>query len=155
MSYSFVRLYLSKCDVRVLNLIWINPKRFLIILYVFGSNFYHFLCSCLVFTLFFIVLPCFVLKNRCQCFSRLSWRLASRETPVVSSSRSFWRLTRGLLATHSRLAKIFATETRDSPSREMPRNSFLKGFLWETYFKPLPSSLKPLFQYFYIKTQPI
>ena len=112
------------------------------------------------------------MKNRCQNFSRLSWRLASRETPVASSSRSFWRLTRGLLAAHSRLAKIFATETRgsrlklaargllateprDSPSRETPRNSFLKGFLWETCFKPLPSSLKPLFQYFYIKTQPI
>ena len=113
-SYLVVRLYLSKCDVCVLNHIWINPKRFLIILYVFGSDFYHSLCLCLVFTLFFIVLPCSVLKNRCQCFSRLSWRLASRETPVASSSRSFWRLTRGLLATHSRLAKIFTTETRDS-----------------------------------------
>ena len=33
------------------------------------------------------------------------------------------------------------------------RNSFLKSFSWETYFKPLLSYLKPLFQYFYIKTQ--
>ena len=40
-------------------------------------------------------------------------------------------------------------------SREMPRNSFLKGFSRETCFKPLPSSLKPIFQYFYIKTQSI
>ena len=60
-----------------------------------------------------------------------------------------------LLVTHSWLVKIFATESRDSPNRRMPRNNFLKGFLWETCFKPLPSSLKPLFQYFYIKTQPI
>ena len=52
MSYSFVRLYLSKYDVCVLNHIWINPKRFLIILYVFESDFYHSLCLCLVFTLF-------------------------------------------------------------------------------------------------------
>ena len=44
---------------------------------------------------------------------------------------------------------------RDSLSREMPRNNFLKGFLWETYFKPLSSSLKPFFHYFYIKTQSI
>ena len=95
------------------------------------------------------------MKNKCQSFSRLSWRLTSHETPVTSSSRSFWRLTRGLLATHSQLAKIFATKPHDSPSRETPRNSFLKSFLWETCFKPLPSSLKPLFQYFYIKTQPI
>ena len=72
------------------------------------------------------------------------------DSPVASSSRSFWRLTRGLLATHSRLAKILATEPRDSPSCEMPRNSFLKGFLWETCFKHLSSSLKPFFQYFYI-----
>ena len=41
-------------------------------------------------------------------------------------------------------------------SRKTPRISFLKSFfLWETCFKPLSSSLKPLFQYFYIKTQPI
>ena len=51
------------------------------------------------------------------------------------------RLARDSLATCSRLAKIFATEPRNSPSRETPRNSFLKGFLWETCFKPLPSSL--------------
>ena len=40
-------------------------------------------------------------------------------------------------------------------SCETPRNNFLKGFSWKTYFKPLTSSLKPLFQYFYIKTQSI
>ena len=70
--------------------------------------------------------------------------------------------------THSRLVKIFATHltTRenfhDSLNHETPRNNFLKGFSWETCFKPLsssikplPSSLKPLFQYFYIKTQSI
>ena len=77
---------------------------------------------------------------------------------LTRDSRKFSLLklaTRGLLATHSRLVKIFATEPRDSPSCETPRNSFLKGFLWEICFKPLPSSLKPLFQYFYIKTQPI
>ena len=44
--HSFVRLYLFKCDVCVLNYIWINPKIFLIILYAFGSDFYHSLCSC-------------------------------------------------------------------------------------------------------------
>ena len=59
------------------------------------------------------------------------------------------------LATHSRLMKIFATELYDSPSCETPKKSFLKGFSWETCFKPLLSSLKPLFQYFYTKTQSI
>ena len=70
-----------------------------------------------------------------------------------------------------RLMKIFATHlaTRQSCnasgefiqklsqliSRLAPRNSFLKSFSWETCFKPLSSSLKPLFQYFYIKTQSI
>ena len=70
---------------------------------------------------------------------------------LTHDSRKFSRLklaTRGWLATHSRLAKIFATEPRDSPSRETPRNSFLKGFLWETCFKPLPSSLNPSFNIF-------
>ena len=88
-----------------------------------------------------------MLKNKCQSFSRLtlwltrqSWnfsrltlQLASHETPVTSSSRSF----------------------RDSPSRETPRNSFLKSFSWENCFKPLTSSSKLLFQYFFIKTQSI
>ena len=101
-------------------------------------------------------------------------QLATRQSR--NPSREF---IQKLLAAHSRLARgslatreIFATETRgsrlklaargllateprDSPSRETPRNSFLKGFLWETCFTPLPSSLKPLFQYFYIKTQSI
>ena len=90
-----------------------------------------------------------MLKNRCQSFSWLNWWLASHKTPVASSSRSFG----DLLATHLWLVKIFATEPRDSPSHEMPRNSFLKGFLWETCFKPLPSSLKPPFHHFYNKTQ--
>ena len=98
-----------------------------------------------------------MLKNRCQSFSRLtcqlqnfSWltsRLANGETPVVSSFKSF----RDSLTTREN----FHNSLRDSPSREMPRNSFLKSFSWETCFKPLPSSLKPLFQYFYIKTQSI
>ena len=67
----------------------------------------------------------------------------SWNSQVTSSSRSF----RDSLVTHKNL--------RDSPSRETPKNSFLKGFLWETCFKPLPSSLKPLFQFCFIKTQPI
>ena len=82
-------------------------------------------------------------------------QLATRQSQ--NPSREF---IQRLLATHSQLAKSFATEPRDSssretPSRKTPRNSFLKDFLWEICFKPLPSSLKPLFQYFYIKTQPI
>ena len=85
-----------------------------------------------------------MLKNRCQnfsqltCqlwnFSQLSLRLTSCETLDASSSRS----SRDSLAT-----------------RETPRNNFLKGFSWKTCFKPLPSSLKTLFKYFYIKTQSI
>ena len=85
-------------------------------------------------------------------------KLLATHSRLARDSRKFSRLklaTHGWLTIHSRLAKIFATEPRDSPNRETPRNSFLKGFLWETCFKPLPSSLKPLFQYFYIKTQPI
>ena len=59
------------------------------------------------------------------------------------------------LVTHSRLGKIFVIKPHNLPGRETPKNSFLKGFLWEICFKPLPSSLKPLFHYFYIKTQSI
>ena len=83
-----------------------------------------------------------MLNNKCQSFSRFirDWlashkifRYSPRDSPIASSSKSF----------------------HDSPSHEMPRNSFLKSFSWETCFKPFPSSSKPLFQYFYIKTQSI
>ena len=84
-------------------------------------------------------------------------QLATRQSrnPSCEFIQKFWQLTHNLLATHSRLAKIFAIEPCDSPSREMPRNSFLKVFLWETCFKPFPSNLKLLFHYFYIKPQSI
>ena len=53
MPYLFVRLFLFKCDVCVLNYIWIKLKWFLIILYVFGSDFYHHLfCAYFVFHCF-------------------------------------------------------------------------------------------------------
>ena len=84
-----------------------------------------------------------------QLVTRQSWN------PSRKFIQKLWRLTHDSLATHKQLEKIFAIEPHNSPSRETSRNSFLNGFLWETYFKPLPSSLKPLFHYFYIKTQSI
>ena len=108
----------------------------------------------IIFCVHVYCLHCFLLFKHVLCrktcirvFSRLNWRLASRETPVVSSSRSFG----DSLATREN----FVTVPRDSPSCETPRNSFLKGFLGEICFKPLSSFLKPLFHYFYIKTQSI
>ena len=99
MSYSFVRLYSFKCDVCVLIYIWIKPKRFLIILYVFGSDFYHLLCSCLVLTLFFIILNMFCVEK--QVLEFLTTHLATHQ--LRNASRKFiqklWRLTHGLLAT--------------------------------------------------------
>ena len=95
-----------------------------------------------------------MLKNRCQNFwllvlatltSSEFWLLILATCPVVRSSCEF---TQNVLATHSRLISQLA-------SCKTPKNSFLKSFSWETYFKPFPTSLKPLFQYFYIKTQSI
>ena len=92
-----------------------------------------------------------------QVLEFFATQLATRQSRIPSHEfiQKLWRLTHDLLATHSRLAKIFAIVPRNLPNRETPKNSFLKGFLWETCFKPLPSSLKPFFHYFYIKTQSI
>ena len=149
----------------VLIYIWINPKRFLIILYVFGSDFCHPLCSCLVLTLFFIVLNMFcVEKKRCQSFSRLTresrnWKNAFSSHFLVLWQRGSRLTNEWALKPSKRLQKFhencFRDSSHNSPSHETPRNSLLKCFSWETCFKPLPSSLKPLFQYFYIKTQSI
>ena len=194
MSYSFVRLYLPKCVVCVLNYMFDQTKKILIILSVFGSDFYHSLCSCFVLTLFFIILKfkhVLYWKTGVRVFRDLfatrSW-FASREIgkmifflhflQLTYDSRKSSRLTHDSRKSSRLISRLtsheicrsrvhpaaFATPlwlTRDLrkfsrlASHEMPRNSFLKGFSWETYFKHLPSSLKPLFQYFYIKTQSI
>ena len=136
MLYSFVRLYLFKCDACVLNYIWIKPKRFLTFLYVFESDCYHSFCSCFVLTLFFIVFK-YVLcwKTSVRVFrdsrksSRLILQLANHETGKMHFSqltRDSWKSSRLIsrlasheirksqvhleaFATHSWLAKIFAT----------------------------------------------
>ena len=105
-----------------------------------------------------------MLKNKCQNF----WLL------ILSTlaSSEFWLLdlaTRQVVKPQSQVhPKAFATHSQLTcdlqkfsrlisrlASRKTPKNSFLKCFSWETCFKPLPSSLKPAFQYFYIKTQSI
>ena len=53
--------------------------------------------------------------------------------------------------THSQLVKIFATCLVAKCSETV----FWRAFHGKLVFKPLPSSLKPFFQYFYIKTQSI
>ena len=62
-----------------------------------------------------------MLKNKRQSFSRLTSRLASRETPIASSSRSFRefiqklsRLTHNSLTTHEN----FRNSSRDSPNAQ-------------------------------------
>ena len=63
--------------------------------------------------------------------TQLATQLATRQSRIPSHEfiQKLWRLTHDLLATHSRLAKIFATVPRNLPNRETPKNSFLKGFL--------------------------
>ena len=105
-----------------------------------------------------------MLKNRCQNFWLLIFAtLVSSEfwllilvTRLVAKPQS--RVHPEAFMTHSQLTcdlRKFSRLISRLASRETSKNSFLKCFLWETYFKPLPSFLKPLFQYFFIKTQSI
>ena len=78
-----------------------------------------------------------------------------RELPA---SCQFWLL--GLAACKPRVQTerfrgSLATCLATHQSRNTQNQLFKEFFLWETCFKPLPSSLKLLFQYFYIKTQSI
>ena len=66
-------------------------------------------------------------RNPSREFIQKLWRL-------TRNSRKFSRLN---LATH--------------PIAKRPKITFKGLFSWETCFEPLPSSLKPLFHYFYIK----
>ena len=94
-------------------------------------------------------------KTNVRIFGYSFWWLASRKTQSrvlathfgdLQSATPSHEITQNVLAIHSRLA-----------SHETPRISFLKCFFFcgKLVLKPLPSSLKPLFQYFYIKTHSI
>ena len=86
-------LMFNKCLIHLFDCTWLNVlyvcsttcliklKRFLIILYVFGSDFCHPLCLCLVLTLFFIVLNMFCVekKKRCQSFFTTHSRVTKLE----------------------------------------------------------------------------
>ena len=160
MTYSFVRLYLFKCDVCVLNYIQIKSKRFLIILYVFGSDFLSLFIFMFSAYLIFHCLNMFCVEKQVSKFFATHSQVTKLEKcifPTFLCSLAE-RFTTHSLKSRKRLSKFhekkFRDSSCDSPNRETPRNSFLKGFSWENCFKPLPSSLKTLFQYFYIKTQP-
>ena len=167
MSHSFVRLYLIKCVVCVLNYMFDQTKKifdnFICIWNWFLSPFMFMFSAYFVFHCFKHVL-CWK-KKRCQSFSRQltyesrNWKNAFSSHFLVLWQRGSWLIREWALKSSKRLRKFhencFHDSSHNSPSRETPRNSFLKCFPWETCFKPLPSSLKLLFQYFYIKTQPI
>ena len=150
MPYSFVWLYLSKCDVCVLNHIWINSKRFLIILYVFGSDFYHFVFMFSAYFVFHYLNMFCVLKQVSNFLATHSGYL--REQPA---SCKFWLLILAICKSWVQAVSLHRMSwwlTLDSSVVKRPKSAFYRAFSWKTCFKPLLSSLKPLFQYFYIKT---
>ena len=63
-----VQLYLIKCVVCVLNYMFDQTKKIFDHFICIGSAFYHFLCSCLVLTLFFIVLSMFCVEKQMSEF---------------------------------------------------------------------------------------
>ena len=116
MSYSFVRLYLSKCDICMLNHIWINLKRFLIILYVFGSDFYHSLCSCLVFSLFKHVS---VFEKQVSEFFATHFGYL-REQPVLTTR--FDNLQAA--SSYRGVSRLTCNSARNSPVTKHPESAF-------------------------------
>ena len=130
---------------------------------IYGSNQKYFWSFYMYLEVIFITLCVHVLCLHCFSLLKhvLCWKTGVRIfgysfwllSWVASFGYSFWRLAQSRVyiewfATHSRLISLLA-------SRKMPKNSFLKNFSRETCFKPLSSSFKPLFQYFYIKIQSI
>ena len=124
MPYSFVQLYLFKCDVCVLNYILINPKIFLIILYVFGSDFYHSLYSCLVLTLFFHCLNMFCFEKQVLEFLATHFGYL-RELPVLVTH--FGDLQAASLSREF-TQKGFATQLATRQSRNAQNQLFKEHF---------------------------
>ena len=88
----------------------IKLKRFLIILYVFGSDFCHPLCSCLVLIFFFIVLNMFCVEKK-KGVRVFHDSLASHETGKMHFLHIFWFFGRevrdSLMSEHSSRQKDF------------------------------------------------
>ena len=151
--------------VCVLKLIMIESKIFLIILFAFGSDFYHpcfskfyklILCEKHVFWVFSWLIsrsqPCREFKwSNSQVFQLWieSFAIGLRLKTWLAKFRG-WLAGRLLLSTES---PNFLRLVFKSVTRKMPRISFLKGNLWDICFKLIPSSPNPLFQSFYIKAQ--
>ena len=119
MSYSFVRLYLSKCDVCVLNHIWFNPKRFLIILYVFGSDFYHFFVF--MFSVYFVFqcLNMFCFEKQVSEFLATHFGYL-RELPILATC--FGNLQAASL--HKRVLRVTRDLARNLPVAKRPKSAF-------------------------------
>ena len=128
MSYSFVRLYLIKCAICVLNYMFDQTK----------NIFDHFICIwkwflslfVFMFSAYFVFHCLNMLCVKKQVSEFFATQLTTRQSrnPSREFIQKLWRLTRDSLTTHSRLSKIFTSEPGDSPSRETPRISFLKSF---------------------------
>ena len=74
MLISFVCLCVLKCDVCVLNHMWIKPKRFLFFLFAFGNDLYH-PCFSKFFKLFLWEKHVFWVFFMTHFMSKLYWEL--------------------------------------------------------------------------------
>ena len=133
MPYSFVRLYLFKYDVCVLNYIWIKPKRFWSF-YMFLEVIFITLCVyvlCLLcFSLFMHVLCwktsvrifgySFWLLSRVANFGYSIWRPAQLWNPSRKFIQKLLRLTCNLPAT----CKNFRDSSHDSLVARLPKTAF-------------------------------
>ena len=107
----------------------------------------HFICFWKWFLSFFVSMFSAYFVSHCLsmfCVEKQVLEFLTTHSGDLQAARPSHEVTQNVLVTHSWLV-----------SHETPRISFLKSFFMETYFKHLLSSLKPLFQYFYIKTQSI
>ena len=150
MPISFVWLYMFKCDVCVLNHMWIKPKRFVFFLFAFGSDLYH-PCFSKFFKLFLCTKTCFLGVFVTHFTCKLSWELNGPILKFFSFTQRVSRLFRGCFASKAyqlNTSEIPVKFSREANQRDTSKNfqiSFLKGFLWGICFKHLSSSLKPLF----------
>ena len=115
----------------------------------------HFICFWKWFLSLFVFMFSFYFIFHClnlfyvekQVLEFFTTQLATRQlrNPIREFIQKIWRLTRNSW-------KFLRLNLATRPVTKRPK---IKGFLWETCFKHLPSFYKPLFQYFYIKTQSI
>ena len=128
MSISFVWLYIFKCDVCMLNHMWIKPNRFLFFLFAFGSDLYH-PCFSKFFQIVFMWKTCFLGVFVTHFMCKLNSELNGPNLKFFNFGQKISWLFRDYLMSKAYPWKISLVTSQVSFQRKFPDQLFKRHFV--------------------------